>query len=106
MVSAKTMVEIADQNISNPNIDSIDKVVQEQAKQGKFFAKLWEGKPTSMDTQLIFMERYDVEAYNHLIRLGYVITTTKDAHDIVRLYVGWGFETSTSLKLAIKSAEE
>lgn len=102
MVSAKTMVEIADQNISNPNIDSIDKVVQEQAKQGKFFAKLWEGKPTSMDTQLIFIERYDVEAYNHLIRLGYVITSVKDAHDIIMLFIGWGFDGVGALNRVLK----
>lgn len=106
MISAKNMVELADKNIKNVHIDTIEKLAQARATDGKFFVKLWTGKPVSMDTQLIFVELYDLEAYSHLNRKGYQIATVRSADGVVDLYVGWGFENRSSLELALRLGEE
>lgn len=106
MVSAKQMVEIADSNINNSHIRAIEAVATERAKAGKFYVKLWEGKPISKDVQLIFTEVYDVEALNHIRRKEYVITTQENPDGVIALYLGWGFPSVSALNIAIKSGEE
>ena len=106
MVSAKELVKITDQCIQNRHIRDIEKVATDAANRGDYFVKLWEGKPSSMDTMLIFTEQYDVEALNYLQRLGYLIATVEDAFGVVSLYIGWGFDSMTSLKVAIKASKK
>ena len=105
MISAAKMVELADQNINNTHVTTIERMAEERAKDGKFFVKLWEGKPESMDTSLIFQEVYDVESLNHVRRQKYTIVTIKDPHGVVGLYMGWGFLSESALKTAIQVEE-
>lgn len=105
MISANKMAELADQHINNKHIAVIEKMAEARAKDGKFFVKLWEGKPESMDTSLIFMEQYDVEALNHLKRQKYTIVSIRDPHGVVSLYLGWGFISESALKTAIQAEE-
>lgn len=106
MISAKKMVEITNSNISSDSVAAIEKAVNERANAGKFFAKLWEGKPQSLDTKLIFIERYDVEAYNHVMHMGYTVVSVQEPSGVVSLYIGWGFDGDNALKIAIKYSEE
>lgn len=105
MISASKMAELADQHINNRHIAEIEKLAEARANDGKFFVKLWEGKPESMDTSLIFTERFDVEALNHVKRQKYTIVTIKDPHGVVGLYMGWGFLSESALKIAIQAEE-
>lgn len=105
MISAVKMAELADQHINNRYITKIEKMAEDRARDGKFFVKLWEGKPESMDTSLIFTEQYDIEALNHLKRQKYTIVSIKDAHGVVSLYLGWGFLSESALKTAVQAEE-
>ena len=106
MVSAKQMVELADANINNEYLQTIEQIVKRRAEKGRFYAQLWEGTPTSMDTALIFADLYDVDTYNHVRRMGYTLVTEEGANGDVTLYIGWGFASETALKTAIKFGEE
>lgn len=106
MVSAKKMCELADSNIQSSHIQDIEEKVTQTAEKGKFYVKLWDGKPVSKDTSLIFVEVYDVEALNHLRRMGYVITTIESPDGTISLYIGWGFDSVSALQIAIKSGND
>lgn len=106
MISAKKMVEITNNNVSSSHVGEIESAVTARANGGKFYAKLWEGKPTSLDTKLIFIERYDVEAYNHVMHMGYTVVSVREPSGVVGLYIGWGFDGEDALKIAIKYSEE
>ena len=106
MLSAKEMVKLADSSIQNEHVAHIETIVKRHAENGKFFAKLWTGKPNSMDTQLIFIEQYNVDAYNHIQRMGYVFTSMQKPNGEVSLYIGWGFASEVALKIAIKAEAE
>lgn len=106
MESAKAMFDVTAEHLHNAAVDEINKLVTEAAHNGKFFIKLWEGKATTVNTQFIFVQRYNIEAYNFLQRMGYTFVSMQDPEGITRLYIGWGFNDDQHMKTVLKVCEE
>lgn len=102
MVSAKQMTELADKSIRSKHLESIEAKIKRTAESGRYYVKLWEGKSEFKDTQLIFVEQYDMDTLSHVTHMGYDIVTMEDK-DTMKLYIGWGYGGSVALQIAVKA---